>query len=289
MPITWAYKRCNHAVFLPVDYSYYSLISNRVMEILRKYCEKIEVAGIDEAYLDFSEKNINEVIKTGKKIQNEIKAKEKITCSIGIGPNKLIAKIASDYKKPEGLTIISEVNKDRFLENLDVKKLYGIGPKTSKKLNLLGIMKVRDLKNFRKEILIKKFGENFAEYLLDISNGIDNRVLEENYERKSVGRMITFLKDSSDKDFILKKFDSIIDELYEYNLNFKTLTVIIRYSDFSTFSKQKTYFYNSKEEIKKIGRQLLKQYLNNKKVRLIGASFSNFYTQDKSQQKLFLL
>ena len=295
MPISWAYKKNKNAVFLPVDYRYYSEVSVRIMEIIKKYSETFEQAGIDEAYLDVSNSGDYDTSKViALKIKDEIYNKEKLSVSIGIGPNKLIAKIASDYKKPAGLTIVKESDVQSFLGPMDVSKLHGIGPKTTKRLRDIGLNKVNDLLNISLADLRETFGENHAEHIIHTAKGIDNSSLTLDYERKSIGRMYTFLRDTRDTLKIYSVLGKLIDELYleltEESLSFKTLTVRVRYEDFETHTKQKSFKKTmlNIEDIKKEAINLIDEFLTSKrKVRLIGISFSNLSGPKNEQKKLF--
>jgi DNA polymerase-4 len=194
MPLKTAYKLCPHAIFVGVDYKEYSKISKKVKKIIQAFSPIIEDVGIDEAYLEISEenKNLNEVAKAIKK---KIKEETGLSCSIGIGPNKLLAKMASDMQKPDGLTIINKNHVKSHIWPLSVRKLPGIGPKTEKYLNEKGIKSIGELASLGKDELIRMFGLSYGTYLYYASRGIDDRPLITHWEPKSKGKEITFQKD----------------------------------------------------------------------------------------------
>jgi len=241
-----AKRKGNAAViFLSSDFNKYTRSSNNMIEIIKKYSKKIEKASIDEAYFDLSFlRNCREIETTCKKIKNDIQGKEKLTCSIGVGPNKLIAKLASDYEKPDGLTIISEKDVENFLETMSVRKIPGIGPKTEEKLLKINIKTVKDIKKISKERLYELFGK-WGVDLYEKARGRDNSDIVEVYEAKSIGEQETFENDSLDFQFIYDRFDCMVGNvirrlLKEGFLGFKTVVITIRFSDFETKTRSHT-------------------------------------------------
>lgn len=281
MPISKAYKLNPKAIFLPVNFALYNEVSELVMRILRGYSNKFQQMSIDEAYLDITEKakNFEEAKQLALKIKKEIKEKEGLTCSIGIAHNKLIAKIASDYRKPNRLTIVSESKAKIFLEPLSVRKLYGVGPKTEEKLKELDIGTIGQLALFSKEKLIEVFGV-YGLYLSLSANGIGDDFVAEEYGRLSIGREFTFEEDVDDFKVINEAIEEIADEiskeLKEESYLYRTVSIKIRLHNFKTFTRAKTlsYLSNDKENIIKIAKELAKEFINNK-IRLIGVRVSN--------------
>ena len=210
MPISTAWRLSEAArrqgkppvVFLSVDMKKYAEVSQRVMAIIRGLAPVVEEAGIDEAYADLSiagsYEHAEEVCRAIKK---EILSRERLTASVGIGPNKLIAKIASNEKKPDGLTVVREEEAEAFLEPLPVRKIPGIGPKTEAELAKLEIRLVRDLKRFSRDALQDRFGKRGAEFY-DMIRGRDDTPIQESYEPKSIGEEETFDRDTLDSVFI---------------------------------------------------------------------------------------
>jgi DNA polymerase IV (DinB-like DNA polymerase) len=283
MPISRAWKLCPEAIYLPVNMSLYAQVSKRIMSILRSYADKFEQVSIDEAFLDVSQrtKNLDGAEKLAKKIKEEIKKKEGLTLSIGIGPNKLIAKIASDFRKPDGLIVIEEKNAKDFLAPLEVSKIRGIGPKTKNRLNNIGIITIGDLASYSVNKLVAELGSWGVEFHR-IAQGIDNSEVLEEREPKSFSREHTFEHDVSDAGLVNSTIDQLCEDLLTevnyYDYFFKTVTIKIRYEDFETFTRAKSLSLstNKKEVLKKVARKLVEPFLHSlKKVRLIGVKVSN--------------
>jgi DNA polymerase IV (DinB-like DNA polymerase) len=289
IPITSAWRLCPEAVYLPVNFSLYRKVSARIMKILRSYADKFEPWGFDEAFLDVSSRveNFEEAEKLAQKIKDDIYEKEQLNCSIGIGPNKLVAKIASDFKKPDGLTVVREEDAKEFLAPLRVSKLLWVGRKTGNKLNSLGIKTIGDLANFDASILVEKFGIAGTQLYLS-AQGIDNSELKEQWERKSIGREVTFEEDTADSKVIFETLDAISEDLHREltasNFIFKTTTIKIRYSNFETHTHGKSLpFYTDRlRDIQKGARELVQNYLRpDRKIRLIGVRLSNLFSTEK--------
>ncbi len=289
MPITKAWRLCPDAVFLPVNIPLYLQVSSRIMNILSSYADKFESWGIDEAFLDVSSrvKNFEEAKQLALKIRNDIYEKEGLTCSIGIGPNKLVAKIASDMQKPNGLTVVEEKDVKTFLDPLDIDKLLWVGKKTARKLNKLGIKTIGDLARFDPSVLTEKFGVMGTQLYL-YAQGIDRSEVGLRGEVKSISRNITFEEDTSDWDLVLKVLDKLCEqvhkELRENNFLFKTVTVAVRYENFETHTHSKTlpFLTNRLEDFKKAAHELLRPYLRpERKIRLIGSRVSTLVSAEK--------
>jgi len=293
MPISRAWKLCPDAVFLKPRYKLYIQASSRIMAILRQYADKFERWGLDEAFLDISSRasNFERARQLAKAIKHEIYEKEKLTCSIGVAPNKLVAKIASDFQKPDGLTVVEESDSERFLAPLPVRKLLWVGKKTERKLNKLGIKTIGDLASFDVSILIEKFGAMGAQYHLS-ARGIDSSEVAESGEVKSVSRETTFEEDTSDVDLVYETLDKlsleIHEELVERELLFKTVTIKIRYKNFETHTHGKTIFFftDNLQSLRKTANELIQPYIGkDRKIRLVGVRVSNF-TSSKEQRTL---
>jgi len=293
IPIARAWRLCPNAVYLPVNYSLYQKVSKQIMAILVPYADKFEQWGLDEAFLDVTSKvhGFENAKILAEKIKNEVYEKEQLTCSIGVGHNKLIAKIASDFKKPNGLTIVKVEDAKSFLAPLGVRKLLWVGKKTENRLKSLGILTIGDLVNYSPSILTEKFGTNGVQLYL-MAQGIDNSEFQEHWERKSLSREITFEEDTSDSNLIFETLDELSGDLYQEikatKLTFKTVTVKIRYENFETHTHCNTLpFYTDRlKDIKKNSRNLLQDYLKTKrKTRLIGVKLSNLFSIE-SQTRL---
>ena len=289
IPITRAWRLCPNAVYLPVNYSLYQKVSARIMAIVRSYADKFERWGLDEAFLDVTSrvKNFEEAKKLAQKIKNEIYKKERLTCSIGVGPNKLVAKIGSDFEKPNGLTVVRGEDAKAFLSPLRVRRLLWVGRKTENRLNMLGIKTIGDLANYDASVLAEKFDAAGTQLYLS-AQAIDNSEVQERWERKSMGREITFEEDTSDYALILDTLNAISEDLHQEltasNFTFKTTTVKIRYENFETHTHGKTlsFFTDRLKDIQKSARDLLQVYMRpNRKIRLIGVRLSNLFSTKK--------
>ena len=291
MPISKAWRLCPEGVYLRPNFELYEKVSEKIMEISRKYAGKFEQVGIDEAFLDITNKvrDYEEAMKLANKMKRGVFDKEKLTCSVGIGPNKLIAKLASDYKKPYGLTAVKPEDVINFLSPLPVRKLIGVGPKTEIKLKEMGVKTIGDLAGYNKETLIKTFGKWGAE-MRELANGIDNSEVVEEHEIKSVGREVTFEEDTNDSELIFKAIDKLVDdfhyELISEHIQFKTVNIKIRYEDFETHTHARTlqFYTYDKQRIKDIAKELTLPFLNNnKKIRLVGVRVSGLKFGEKQR------
>jgi DNA polymerase IV (DinB-like DNA polymerase) len=292
LPISKAYELCKDCVFLPVNMELYQQVSEKIMGILRKYSEKSEQVSIDEMFLDISRnaKGFDDAEKLAKKIKNEIKEKESMACSIGIGPNKLIAKIASDFEKPGGLTVVKPGRVYDFISPMNVRKLWGIGPKTAEALKEMGIETVRQLSKAKQGDLISKFG-SFGHEMHLMSKGIDESEVEEKEGVKSISRLKTFEEDTKDKERIFGLIDSLSErvhaELKESGLFYKTLTLTVRFEDFDTHTSAKSIAVatDSLDKMKETAKELIKPYLDDRrKIRLIGVKVSRFSEKEAQRQ-----
>jgi len=232
-------------------------------------------------------KDFEEAKSLAVQIKKEIQEREQLTCSIGIGPNKLVAKIASDIQKPDGLAVVEEKDVKAFLEPLDIDKLLWVGRKTARKLNALGIKTIGDLARYDPSVLVEKFGVMGTQLYL-YAQGIDRSEVGMRGEVKSIGRNVTFEKDTSDWDLVFKVLDKLCEEVHKevekYNLLFKTVTITMRYENFETHTHGKTlpFLTNRLEDFKKTAHELMQPYLRpERKIRLVGARVSSLVSAEK--------
>jgi len=275
MPLRTAYKLCPQAIFLSVDYDEYSRVSDQIKAILRRFSPVMEDVGIDEAFLDLSEIDApSEEI--ARNIKQAIREETGLTCSIGIAANKLIAKIASDMEKPDGLTILTETDIESRIWPLPVRKLWGVGPKTEAYLKGMDIHTIGDLASLSLEKLVEEFGKSYGQYLYEASRGIDESPLTTHWEPKSISRETTFQYDTDHWQTLAKTLVEMtketVGEIRERGYKTKTVTLKVRFSDFRTYTRGKTVtqFTDSFEVIKKAAFECLGRLELNKKVRLIG-------------------
>ena len=284
MPISKAWKRCPDAVYLQPDFKLYGKVSSRIMATLRKYADKFEQWGFDEAFLDISSKarDFKKAKGIAQAIKQEIFDKEELTCSVGVGPNKLVAKIASDFEKPDGLTVVEEEAAQNFLAPLPVRKLLWVGKKTERRLNEIGIRTIGELAAYDMSLLTEKFGVLGVQYHL-MARGIDESEVKEREGVKSLGREVTFEEDTSDLDLILGTLDDLSEvvhkEVVGRDMLFRTITVKVRFENFETHTHGKTLPFPTKrlQELQKTARELAEEYLyQGRMVRLVGVRVSNF-------------
>ena len=281
MPLRTAFKLCPDAIFLPVDYEEYVRVSRTFKVALREVTPLLEDVGIDEAFLD-----ISDISATSEEISHEIKIKihqaTGLSCSIGIAPNKLLAKIASDMQKPDGLTVITPADIETRIWPLSVRKLWGVGPKTEVHLKALNINTIGELASLSLERLIEEFGNSYGNYLYSASRGLDESQVVTHWEPKSSSRETTFQTDIDKWQEIAKNLAELCREvskdLKRSGYKGKTITVKVRYSDFKTVTRAKTLdrAADSVEEIRKAAFECLGRVeLKNRKIRLVGVRAGN--------------
>jgi DNA polymerase IV (archaeal DinB-like DNA polymerase) len=289
MPISKAWKLCPTAVYLPPNFELYMKVSNEIMNILRKYAGKFEQWGIDEAFLDLTSrvKDYVDAKALANQIKKEIRDTEGLTCSIGIGPNKIVAKVASDFQKPNGLTAVKESEVETFLAPLPVRRLLWVGRKTEQKLTTIGIKTIGDLAHYDPVVLVEKFGMMGGQLYL-MAHGVDKSEVEERHGVKSISREMTFEEDTSDFNLVLDMTDKLSEEVHNDVLNqklsFRTVTVKVRYENFETHIHCKTLpsMTNHVQDLKKTARELIRSYFRpERKIRLIGVRVSNFTSNQK--------
>ena len=281
MPLRTAFKLCPDAIFIPVDYEEYVRVSRTFKAALREVTPLLEDVGIDEVFLD-----ISDLPATSEEISHEIKMKMHqvtgLSCLIGIAPNKLLAKIASDMQKPDGLTVITPADIETRIWPLSVRKLWGVGPKTEAHLKAVNINTIGELASLPLERLIEEFNNSYGNYLYSASREYDESQIVTHWESKSSSRETTFQSDIYNWQEIAKNLADLCREvskdLKRSGYRGKTITVKVRYSDFKTVTRAKTLdrVADSVEEIRKAAFECLARVeLKNKKVRLIGVRAGN--------------
>ncbi len=288
MPIHFAKKRLKErpdTVFLPTDFDYYSDISEKAMRIIEKYADVFEYVGKDEAYLDVSEKTEGSFEKAShlaQQIKNTIREKVKLTCSIGISPNKLVSKIASDFKKPDGLTVVPPEKVEIFLDPLKIRDIPGIGKKTEAKFSEMNLETISDLKKLDVFSLNQQFGRKGGAYIYNSARGIDDESVTPRSPNIQYSKIVTLKKDSKDFDFLSENLDDLSKEVYEIiqnkNLMFKSVGIQFVQSDLSNKTKSRMLRNptSSLDELMKTAKQLLKEALEDQTidVRRLGVKVS---------------
>jgi DNA polymerase IV (DinB-like DNA polymerase) len=288
MPISFAKKRLEeikNSVFLPVDFDYYLEVSERAMKIIKKNADVFEYVGKDEAYLDVTDRvrgDFNRASHLAQQIKNSIRDELKLSCSVGVAPNKLIAKIASDFRKPDGLTIISPEKLEEFLEPLKIRTIPGIGNKTEERLMQMNYETIKDLKKLDVFTLNKEFGRKNGTYMFNAVRGIDNEPVKERESSIQYSKIITLKKDSKDFEFLVENLVELCKELHEVlqknNRMFKSVGIQFIQSDLTNKTKSRTLknHTTSLEELQKNAEQLLKDALEEQKkpIRRLGVKVS---------------
>jgi len=287
MPISQAYRCCPNAIFLPVNMEKYSNVSEQLYEIFYSFTPDIESISIDEAFLDISGSYhlFGTPLETCKLIKEKIKVQTQLTASVGLAPTKMVAKIASDLKKPDGLVEVKKENLLSFLQPLEVDKICGLGKKTKSVLEKIGIKTIGELAVMQKIDLVNLFGKNGL-YFWELANGIDERAVESEGDVKSISNETTFRKDTSnDREIeseLLRLCEKVSMRLRADNFKGRTITLKIRTEGFHTYTratslKQTTNFADViYDEIQK----LYKNCAINKKIRLVGVKISNLVSGD---------
>ena len=239
-----AKKRCPHAIFLEGNFALYREASDKVMEILQSFSPCVEIVGIDEAYVELKEDK-SSPFKVGQSIRRKVFEATSLTCSVGIGSNKLIAKIASSHAKPNGLFEVPPNLEKDFLAPLPIESIPGIGIRTQVELNNDGIFKVSDLQNLGMDTLINRYGA-YGYYFHLASHGKDNRpVSEEDPAPKSIGAETTFEKDIDERDLLLEELQPLIEKAYQrmrrHKMRTRGVSLKLRFSDFKTITRSLSF------------------------------------------------
>ena len=292
MPIYKARQLCPNGIFINGNHDKYKKASIEVFDILYEITDRIEQVSIDEAYLDISDHKID-YLNQAKYLKWAVKEKTGLTISVGLSYNKFIAKLASDWDKPDGLKIITNEMIPDILIPLKIGKVHGIGKKSIQKLNNIGIITIGDLYKLSKEHMIELFGKYGIE-IYDRIRGIDNRQVNEGRSKnKSIGKETTLSEDTKNKELIkpyLMKFAENISERL-IKKDYYTKTIIIKYktASFQSHTRSKTLKYpiKKKEDIYKEGLNILEEIELNEKIRLIGLTASNIVTSYNQQLNLF--
>lgn len=283
-------------VFFEPNIKKYAAISKEIFTYIASKGDVFEAGGIDECYLELQIANSKGQIadveweragRAAKKIQEKVQEDFGLSCSVGIGPNKLIAKIAAGQQKPHGLTIVREAEVQDFLDPLSVRELLGIGPKTGAKLALMKIETIRELRRATKKELMEQFGEKSGLHMYESARGIDERPLEEHREAKSIGSETTFDQDTLDPSAILRTMRTLAADVSasvkKGKKKYKTVAIVVRFSDFETKTRSHTIEVAS-DEVHVLETEALKLLLpfldsrenpKHKKIRLVGVRAEN--------------
>lgn len=295
MPISQAYRLCPQGCFVSVNGRQYTEVSRKIMSIFQEYTPLVEPISLDEAFLDVTGtgrlKGDPETI--GKEIKSRIKSEEKLTASVGIAPNKLTAKIASDLEKPDGFVVVKAGEVKQFLSPLPIRRLWGIGKKTEEKMKTLGIETIGDFASLSEENVTSVFGNNGRD-LWRHAHGLDTRQVENQRDAKSISNEMTFLEDETDMDIInktmLRLSEKVGFRLRKNRYSGKTIFLKVRLSDFTTLVRHSTLTepINLSETIFREIKSLFdKLGIIGQPVRLVGVGISQLSPDRENQLTLF--
>jgi DNA polymerase-4 len=284
MPIQEAKRKCPPLTLVEGDHSKYTETAARIFSIMKDYTPLVEVASIDEAYLDITQSLLlfKSALKIAQSIKERIREKERLTCSIGVAPNKLLAKLGSRLQKPDGLVIIEEEKVDEILRDLPVSSLHGIGPKLEEALKSIGIFTCGQLGKVHVSFLKKRFGV-IGERLHEMGLGLDDSPVvpfDEEEDAKSISHSVTLEEDTSDRNtlrkVLLQLSERVSRRMRKDGFYGRRITLTIRYSDFYTFSKQRTIskWIDSGNEIFNQALEIFESLSHPKPIRLLGVGMS---------------
>lgn len=284
-----AKRKCPQLIFVKPRFQVYKEISNQIREIFLEYTDLVEPLSLDEAFLDVTKnhKNIDVATDIANEIKQKIKERTNLTASAGVSFNKFLAKIASDYNKPDGIYVITPKMAESFIEQLPIKKIHGIGKVTAERMKMMGIHTGLDLKKIELQKLIREFGKSGLDYF-NIVRGLDFREVNPNRLRKSSGSETTFSKDLETLEEIQIALFPLMEDIWNWSLKStiygRTITIKIKYNDFtvSTKSKSASFPIKNRALFEQICYDLVTEGLSSEKpVRLLGVSISNLENNQK--------
>jgi len=297
MPSRSAVQRCEHLIFVKPRFEAYRAVSEQIRAIFFDYTDLVEPLSLDEAYLDVTvdKQEIGSAVRIAEEIRDRIKTDLHLTASAGVSINKFLAKIASDLNKPDGLSLIAPDQAEAFIEKLPIEEFYGVGLATTTKMKALGIHSGADLKSWTQAELTKAFGK-VGSYYYKVARAEDNRLVNPNRIRKSIGAERSFSKDLQQIEDMKAALDRVAEEVHQRLLKNKrngyTLTLKIKYDNYDTITRSRTLEnpIKEKEEIFQLANGLLLTHLEKvRPVRLLGITVSNLATpQPYSQLRLEL-
>ncbi len=282
MPSVTASKKCPELIFVKPRFEVYKSVSRDIHAVFQQFTDLIEPLSLDEAFLDVTENKLHLPAATDVaiEIKKRIKLKTGLTASAGVSINKFLAKIASDYQKPDGLFIIKPESASRFIDSLPIEKFFGVGKVTARKMKSLGILSGQDLKQWSQLELVNQFGKA-GNYFYEVANGHDNRPVVSHRERKSIGAETTFSEDKTDLDSLCEGLQLIGKEvcarLAKHHSAGRTVTLKIKFSDFKQITRSQSFLtpVSDFQSIYSTAELLLKQvFERGMKIRLLGVTIS---------------
>lgn len=282
-----AKRKCPQLIFLPTRFAVYKRVSRHIRNMFYEYTDLVEPLSLDEAYLDVTvnKKGIASATTIAKELKKRIKDSTGLTASAGVSINKFLAKVASDYKKPDGLFVITDKKAEAFVESLKIEAFWGVGKVTAEKMRRLGIYTGKDLKMFSEAELVRRFGKAGHTYYLN-ARAIDNRPVEAEREHKSMGAETTFLNDLTEPSDLKEALNKVAAEVWrritKNEFNGRTVALKIKYSDFRQITRSKTLSSDVENYavFQNISLALLDGVINaadfkGRKIRLLGLTIGN--------------
>ncbi|MBS0266829.1 MAG: DNA polymerase IV [Planctomycetes bacterium] len=296
MPTATALRLCPHATIVRPRLDYYATISDQIRQILERYTPQIEPLSLDEAFLDVtgSELLFGKPADIGRRIQNDIRREVRLVASVGVAPNKFLAKIASDLQKPNGFVVVPPHAVQEFLDPLPVGRLWGVGKVTGAALERLGVRTIRDVRLMSPETLQSHFGKS-GEHLWQLAHGHDDRQVIPDREAKSISHETTFAMDLDDREalraWLMELSDQVGRRLRRHGMRGKTVHLKVRYANFQTITRSQSLANptQSTSEIWQPAAELLDSCLSaaTQRIRLLGVGVSGFGGGHQVQQSLF--
>ena len=296
MPCVQALRLCPDAVFVMPHFAAYSRASQEIMTTLRRYADRLEPSGIEEGYLDLTARSDGDFYRAtdlAKEIKAAIRSEHRLSCSIGVAPSKAVAKIASDFQKPDGLTVVPPDQVIAFLAPISLRKVYGVGPKTAERLQEMGLETIADVQAMPREDLVETLG-GFGEYVHDVAFGRDaGEVVEPTGPPESISTETTFARDLDTFEALWPELEELAKSLHAQLLQeryaYRTVSLKVKFSDFEVHTRSKSLKVHTTElePILALSQVLLKEvFVADRKIRLIGLRLSNLTDRAAPQATL---
>ncbi|HYM40622.1 MAG TPA: DNA polymerase IV [Thermoplasmata archaeon] len=296
MPCVQALRLCPEAVFVLPHFSLYMTASQEIMATLRRYADRLEPSGIEEGYLDLTDRTGGDFRKAtdlAKEIKAAVRTEHRLSCSVGVAPSKAVAKIASDFQKPDGLTVVPPDQVVAFLAPISLRKVYGVGPKTAERLQEMGLETIADVQALPREDLVETLG-GFGEYVHDVAFGRDSgEVVVPTGPPESISTETTFARDLQLYEEIWPEVEDLARSLHvqlvEEHYAYRTVSLKVKFSDFEVHTRSRSLKVHTTElePILVLSQVLLKEVLvTGRKVRLVGVRLSNLSDRAAPQSTL---
>ena len=278
LPIGRAWKLCPHGVYVRPRMARYAEVSREIMEILRRFTDLVEPLSIDEAFMDITGSTalFGAPVQIARAVKKQVREATGLTASAGVAPNKFLAKIASDLKKPDGLVVVEPFEVESFLRDLPISRLWGVGPKTEDRLHEMGLHTIGGIRDRKQEDLMHALGGSLGMHLHELAMGHDERPVVPNWEPKSVSNETTFNEDTRDRDLLVRTIrklaESVGRRLRRESYRARKITLKLRYEPFETHTRQVSVKapIDSDEEIIRLAISLFDQFPLDRRIRLIG-------------------